>query len=483
MHVLVRLPPLALLLACVTLTLLPACAEAEPAKLLGAQSHVLWTDSTAADMERELDLLDRAGATAVRLDISWSSLETDGKGQISQWYVNRFESFLKGAEARGIRVIGTLWSTPCWASSAPETLKQGCEGAWWERTVDRYPPTSAADYADIAAWVARRWGSRLAAIEIWNEPNLEEQNFLKASDPAAAYAELVKAAHPRIKAEAAGLTVLAGALAFSDDRFLERLYSLGIKGKFDGLSFHPYNEWRDPDDAWKPEWRKYTFVTGVPYMREVLRRHGDGSKRLWLTEFGWSTCGTGDRWCVSEGEQAQYVADAIRIVRGWDFVEAAIVYNLRNKGSNPTDREHQFGLLHRDFTPKPGYHAFARALQGAGGTARTVTKRGRGRVRILGRRRLALRRSGVLRLRVACTASLPCVGRLELTRAARGSRRRRAAARHFAIAAGRTRVVRLRLSRTTRRVVRRRGRARVIAVASTRQAGVHRRSLAVIARR
>jgi hypothetical protein len=43
-------------------------------------------------------------------------------------------------------------------------------------------------------------------------------------------------------------------------------------------------------------------------------------------------------------------------------VKAAEVYNLRNKGTDPTDRESQFGLVQRDFSPKPAYAAFSNEL-------------------------------------------------------------------------------------------------------------------------
>jgi hypothetical protein len=65
----------------------------------------------------------------------------------------------------------TLFTTPCWASSAPDTIEQGCAGAWWEREVGSYPPTNPADFAEAAAWVAARWGDSMAAIEIWKTAN------------------------------------------------------------------------------------------------------------------------------------------------------------------------------------------------------------------------------------------------------------------------------------------------------------------------
>jgi polysaccharide biosynthesis protein PslG len=354
----------ALLLALAVLLLAPAGALAD--QLHGAQLHSLWSGSSADTYERELDMLRDSGADALRLDISWSSLETEGKGRFSPWYVQKTDHFLEEASERNLKVIVSFWSTPCWASSAPEDRKQGCTGQWWNREVDRWAPTNANDYADAAAWAAQRWGSKIAAIEIWNEPNLPDQYSLRAPDPAVAYADILKTAYPRVKQAAPDLPVLGGSLAFADGTFLERLYDLGIKGHFDAIAMHPYNEWRDPDDLWKPEWRKYTFRTGVPWVREIMVRHGDADKDIWLTEFGFSTCGTGDRWCVTQEQQAEYTKDSFRIARGWDYVRAAIAYNLRNKGTGATDREGQFGLIHRDFSPKPAYQAFQEAMAGYG---------------------------------------------------------------------------------------------------------------------
>jgi|SRR5918999_3468402 hypothetical protein len=93
--------------------------------------------------------------------------------------------------------------------------------------------------------------------------------------------------------------------------------------------------------------------------------HGDADEELWFTELGWSSCAPGgtSQWCVTQDQQARYIADALRIIRDrWDFVHAVSVYSLRNRGTNPTDRETQMGLLHSDFVPKPSYGAFRDVL-------------------------------------------------------------------------------------------------------------------------
>jgi beta-glucosidase/6-phospho-beta-glucosidase/beta-galactosidase len=203
-----------------------ASASARP-QYRGVQLHSMWSDIT--NMDHELDVSQQTGANMVRVDVAWSSLEQGGKGQIAQWYVDKLDHFVNGAAARGIKVLLQLQETPCWASSAPDTLRQSCAGSWWDRGVQWYPPTNNADYGDIARWVAARYGAKLAAFEVWNEPNNTSFAFWNSTNKAATYAALVKAAYPAIKAGNASLPVLAGSLADTDVTFLNALYAKAIK--------------------------------------------------------------------------------------------------------------------------------------------------------------------------------------------------------------------------------------------------------------
>jgi hypothetical protein len=371
-----RLPALALVavLATTILALVavaPALAEGPQYK--GVQLHSLWSDSSDEDMMHELDLAQNVGANVVRVDVAWSSLEQNGKGQYSDWYVARLDKFVNGADARGIKVIAMLWSSPCWASSAPDSKKDGCSGDWWNRGVTSYPPTHASDFGDAAKYLTSRYGTKLAALEVWNEPN--QSYFFTAPDIAAAYAPILKAAYPAAKAGNADVPVLAGAFAFSDVGFLDKLYDQGIKGYYDGIAMHPYNEWRAPNDLWQPQWKEYAFLPGIQSIRDAQAAHGD-SAPLWFTEFGWTTCRSGSPWCVSEEQQASYVPMTFALLNSPDYsyVKAAVAYNLRDKGTNLDDQESNFGLVKRDFTPKPAFAALKAQLAGSGSPApATVT--------------------------------------------------------------------------------------------------------------
>jgi hypothetical protein len=331
----------------VTLVLVLAVAAPASARpqYRGVQLHSLWWESSDADMDRELDLAQQTGANVVRVDVAWGSLEDQGKGRFSPWYSAKLDRFVAGAAARGMKVIAGLGTTPCWASSAPDTIKQNCQGDWWGRGVAAYAPSNPADYADIARWVTSRYGTQLAALEIWNEPNLASKQFLNAPDQAATYSTLLKAAYPAAKAGNADVPVLAGALSSTDQAFLAAMYANGVKGSYDAISVHPY---ADPG-----------FVK-LGAFRAVQQANGDNTP-IWATEFGWPT-GTSTGWSVSETAQANNIRQAFADLDRLPYVQAATVYNLRDKGTNAAESEDNFGLVRRDYSPKAAYQALKDAL-------------------------------------------------------------------------------------------------------------------------
>jgi hypothetical protein len=352
----------------------PAHAAVPTLRYYGAQLHALWSENTPTDVTRQLDLLAGLHANAARVDVAWSSLQTDGRGTINADYRGRLDRLVAGARARGISLVLTLNETPCWASSAPATLKQSCAGAYWSRGVTRYPPTQVADYAWAAGWVAARYGTRIAALELWNEPNFNENGYspLTATDRAATYATMVRAAYPAAKAAAATLPVLVGALSYGDDVFLRALYAHGIGPAHDGISVHPYNEWRAPGAAHDARYYKYDYVQGLAAVHRAMLAAGDRSP-VWITELGWTTCTVGsDRWCVTQAQQASYLATAATMASRWPWVRAFIAYNLRDKGTSPSGTEANFGLVRRDYTPKPALTALRTAFAALGATSPTT---------------------------------------------------------------------------------------------------------------
>jgi hypothetical protein len=329
--------------------------------LAGLQTHLLWDRVSDAELNRQLDLVKRSGAAITRVDVGWASAQQSGPGRFDQWYLEKLDAVVAGADARGIKLLLTFMSTPCWASTAPEPVKQGCAGAWWSRGVSAYAPADPARYADALGTLAARYRGRVTGWEIWNEPNLVD--FFKAPDPAAAYAALAKAAYPAVKAADPDAIVVAGALSQSDYAFTRALYDDGIKGSFDAFSIHPYSEDASPLDQRASGDRRYSFIRGVPAVRRVMVRNHDAGP-IWLTETGWSTAPirTSDRWRngVSETDQARFLSLQMQQAAKWPWVRASIWYDLVDDSGDPGDLAGHYGLRRTDGTAKPAWSKFVK---------------------------------------------------------------------------------------------------------------------------
>lgn len=345
----------ALVAAVLAVLLVGAGPAAAAPRYLGVQVHPLWSGVTRSDMLRELDLLRELGANVARADVGWSSLQGVSPDRWESWYVERLDAFVEAAAARGIKVIATLTETPCWASSAPARLKQGCAGAWWERGVQDYPPTDPQDYARAAEYLTARYGTRLAALEIWNEPNLSYEFIGPAARKPARYAALVRATYPAAKRGSRGVPVLAGSLAYSDAAFLQRVFAAGIAGAHDAISLHPYTDGRGPASEEAPA--RLEFGPGLRSMRAVQLAAGQ-VRPLWLTEYGFTAC----RWCGTLQQQAALISETTRAIPSFPYVRGATLYQLRDTVTAPDSWEGNFGLLREDFTRRPAFAAFRAAL-------------------------------------------------------------------------------------------------------------------------
>jgi len=331
-------------------------------QVAGIQTHLLWGDVDDAQMRHQLDLVKASGAKMTRVDVGWASLQQDGPNGYSTWYLEKIDRLVAAADQRGVSLLMTFMNSPCWASTAPESLKQGCAGSWWDRGVMGYAPSDPQAYARALAFLAARYGDKVAAWEVWNEPN--HPDFFRASDPAGAYARLLKAAYPAVKAAQPRATVIGGSLSQSDYAFAQKLYALGIKGSFDAFSVHPYSDDVSPLDARSTIDPRYSFVRGVPKIREVMLRNGD-SRPIWLTESGWSTATlrTPDPWRngVSEVTQAAFMRQQAEQIARWSYVKVNIWFNLLDAGSDRADKYSNCGLLRVNGTAKPAYAAFRAA--------------------------------------------------------------------------------------------------------------------------
>jgi hypothetical protein len=320
-----------------------AARGATAAPLGGINIVGLGRDVTTTQIDSAVSAAATLHAQVVRTDVPWSALEAKAPGVIEPRELALLDRLVNDAAAAGIKVIMTAESTPCWDSSAPATLLRSCTPGDLG-PANTWPPREAAAFGKFVALLAQRYGPKLAAIEIWNEPDQANQQYLGGPNKAQAYAAILRAAYPAIKQVDPALPVLAGAFVGSNGAFLRALYAAGIKGYYDGLAVH-----------------FYTLTLGaLRAIHEVQLANGDRTP-LWLDEFGWSSCWPAQRTqqeqgCVTPRVQGINLTNLFRSIARTPYLAAAVVYKLQ---SNVRE---DFGVLSAKAARKPAFTALARVL-------------------------------------------------------------------------------------------------------------------------
>ncbi|MGH9048254.1 MAG: cellulase family glycosylhydrolase [Acidimicrobiia bacterium] len=306
---------------------------------------LLW--GSEAELAQRLDGIAATGAEYVRVDVDWSVAQPGP----TSWNWGPTDRVVRAARARGLRVLGLITYTPAWARPPG--------------TPDKNPPSNPADFANFAAAAAARYTPLgVREWEIWNEPN--SRWFWSPAPNPAAYTDLLIRANAAIKSVDAGATVMTGGLSPAPDSpdgsmiapvtFLNRVYAAGGGGHFDAVAHHPYNY---PYMPLKPEpnynWNAFGGVT--PKLYETMVANGDGAKKIWGTEMGAPTVQG-----MTTEYVAAYVTEAFNAWRSWSFTGPLFWYSYRDGGTNPSDPEHNFGLVKTNGVAKePALTAFEAA--------------------------------------------------------------------------------------------------------------------------
>ena len=252
--------------------------------------------------------------------VSWASTEPS-KGS---YHWGDCDNIVNTAEQYGLKILFRVDHPPPWANGTGGTA----------------PPTDPNDLGDFMYALAERYKGRVAAYEIWNEPNLDYEWGNRPPDPAG-YVALLKAVYPRVKeADPDALVVTAGLAtageggpgAMGDLIYLQRMYEAGAKDYFDVLGSHPYGGPYDPDET---NARGGMCFHRAKEQHDVMVEYGDGDKKVWATEFGWvleTDCDLGHdhEWTeVSEEKQAAYLVQAYKKAHfEWPWMGVMFLFNL-----------------------------------------------------------------------------------------------------------------------------------------------------------
>src|SRR5919202_6706952 len=314
---------------------------------------------------RSLRMIRDAGFGWIRQPFQWADVEGAGKGQFFDTARGRstwagYDQMVQLAREAGLRVIARIDRPPAWARP-PGT------GA-------THPPLRAQDYGDFVAAFVDHYRGQIDYVQLWNEPNLNNEWGDQPVDPAG-YVELLKAGYQGAKRANPAVRVLSGELAqtlepadapgsrgMDDLVYLQRMYDLGAQPFFDVLAANAYGLWTGPAD--RQVGAAYTNFPRVLLAREIMEQHGDGGKAMWVTEFGWNALpagwqGDASPWGqVSAQNQARYVVDSYERARlEWPWMGPMALWLFHMPGADPRDPTPYFGLVDADWQPSLAYDA------------------------------------------------------------------------------------------------------------------------------
>lgn len=311
-------------------------AEFGPPRIRGLAYHGMWTSRDQRDRAEILDAIAAAGIPWVRMDVGWTTLQPDGPSQFDPAGVALLDERLREVSDRGLRALVMFWWAPPWSSGTED--KSGI-------------PADPSDYARAAAWMVARWPAEIAALQVWNEPNLPE--YFASTRPAD-YAPLLSATYDAVKTVRPDITVVTAGPAHLDHAWYRGLYSQGVEGSFDALGAHAYPVL---GDAPPQVCRENSSGCDVQWLVDFTRTRG--APDIWVTEMGWSTApddSAAPTWQrgVTEAQQSRYTAGMLAWLSTMRRVRAAFVY--RDRDFEPVQAHLDgFGVLRADTSAKPVY--------------------------------------------------------------------------------------------------------------------------------
>ncbi|MDR2551677.1 MAG: cellulase family glycosylhydrolase [Treponema sp.] len=315
---------------CGILTFLPlvvlfSCSSFAPSRPRIVPEDFFGISPDRSPLEREdFELLDRFGAVWIRTTIRWSNLEP----QEGVWLFEGRDAYVEKTRAAGKKLVYIL----------------GFDSKWLygdHREHRNLGERELPYFLKYVEQVAGHFRGKVAAYEIWNEPNWV---FWKGSDRR--FFTLAAAAVKKIRETDPNAVILAGSTSRFDRSFTRGMFKSGAMEYTDGFSIHPYGI--NPRDTMRQ----------IDRLRKVLDEYGY-SKPVWVTEVGYATGGIS---FVRLNRYPEYIVKtlsglAAREVRNLIWYEFMDEFN---QGEEPDhwNFEHFFGLIYPDRTLKPGAEAF-----------------------------------------------------------------------------------------------------------------------------
>ncbi|MCV7213030.1 cellulase family glycosylhydrolase [Mycolicibacterium canariasense] len=303
-----------------------------------------------AEVNARLQQMQDLGVENVRLLVPWAGVQPLDPALGSpagdpNW--GALDLIVNAAHDKGMGILGVLNSTPWWAT---------------ESTPINGQPADFNEFADFAKQVALRYGEKIGAYEVWNEPNAAF--FWNPVDPVD-YTNMLKVTYTKLKEASAELgvdiTVIGavvgagltrGDLSMNPVDFVQAMYNAGANGYFDALSFHPYKYDLKFSEGDTVPWYTDTPLYQAQQLRALMDSYlapGQEQLKMWISEYGLPTN------VVSEEQQRDYIVDFLKYWQSFAGAGPVFLYTTQdtaNPGEDIYNDQAHFGLYNADGSPK-----------------------------------------------------------------------------------------------------------------------------------
>lgn len=330
----------------------------------GFEAYLWWKPEIAT---RDLGLIRSAGFDWVKQTFAWRDIEVE-KGKYD-W--SRADTVVKLATDVFTRSLIIRLDREPWWDRANYPLDTGIAGG---------PPAHIENFHAFCGVIAARYKGRVAAYQVWNEPNLAREWGGQVPDPAAYVALLkgcyvaIKAADPRALVISAGLSPTGNGppQAMPDGEFLDKMYLAGAAPYFDLLGLHAPGFKAAPETA--PDvvaadkalgGQRFFAFRHVEDMRALMLKHGDADKQIAVLEFGWTTDpvnATYSWFAIDEDTKASYMVRAYQWARAhWSpWIGPMIALSIPQYDWTPDNEQYWWAVLSPHYPyagDRPAYYA------------------------------------------------------------------------------------------------------------------------------
>lgn len=293
-------------------------------------SHMAYL--AQSDLNNQFNLMRQGGIQWTRFDWFWADMEPSQ----GTYNFSKYDNIVTTANNYGIKIIAMVpqYGIP----------------SWYRQDSSNYfsPPEDMQNYGTFMQALATHFKGKILLYELGNEPDLA--GFWQPTPNVASFSAMVKAGYIGVKTGDPNAKVISGGISAANPvPFVQGMYANGIKGSFDYLGLHPYSWPYSPDDT-----TNYPQFAAISVIKNVMTGSGDTSQ-IMATEIGWpSTLESGG---VTEDTQAYYINRVYQKIEyeAYQYVPIACIYDFIDDGTDRTNPEDNFGIMHYDWTMKPSY--------------------------------------------------------------------------------------------------------------------------------